>query len=188
MSKTSKGAIIAISIIVIIFGFLAASYNSLVKDKEEIDKQASNIDTQLQRRADLIPNLVNSVKGSMSNEQSAIDKVLESREKLINSKSMSEKANANSEVDSALKNLLVVAEAYPDLKSSSNFNTLMDELSGTENRIANARKKYNTAVNNYNSNIKTIPNCFVAKLLGYKEADYFKAKKGVDEVVQVDFK
>lgn len=187
MKKMSTGLIVFIVLIVLAIGFFVTNYNSMVDKSETVDAKFSDIDTQLQRRADLIPNLVSTVKGIMSHEQEAIEKVTDARTKLVNAKSVSEKANADNELTQALNNFLVVVEAYPDLKANTNFLNLMDELAGTENRIATARKNYNDAVKDYNSYIKKMPNSIVAGMFNFNEKEYFKATEGSDEVPKVNF-
>ena len=154
---------------------------------EAVDAKFSDIDTQLQRRADLIPNLVNSVKGYMAHEQSIIDSVTTARTKLVNASSVAEKAEADNELTKALNSLLVVVENYPDIKASSNFTQLMDELSGTENRIATARRDYNNAVKEYNTYIKKFPQFIIANMFNFEAKDYFEASESANEVPQVSF-
>lgn len=149
----SKAPIIVIAVIVIV-AILAVigvtQYNSLVGSSESVENQRANIDTMLQRRVDLIPNLVETVKGYAAHEKGAIDSVSNARSKLAGAQSMGDKANADSELSGALNKLLMVVENYPDLKANEQFQSLSDELAGTENRIAVARKDYNDAVKTYN--------------------------------------
>lgn len=187
MNKKIIGLGVVVAVLAIILGFFFTKYNEMVTLSEKIDSKYSDIDTQLQRRADLIPNLVNSVKGIMAHEQEAIEKITDARTKLVNAKGVEEKANADSELTQALNNFIVIAENYPDLKASTNYNTLMDELAGTENRIATSRKDYNDAVENYNSYIKKMPNSIIANMFNFKARDYFKVTEGADEVPQVNF-
>lgn len=187
MKKSSIVIIVVIAIIVILAIVLIANYNSIISVSEEVDNKFSTIDTQLQRRADLIPNLVNTVKGYTNQEQAVIDSVTDARAKLAGANSVEEKANADQELTSALNNLLVVVENYPDLKSSQNFINLSDELAGTENRIATARKDYNDAVREYNTKIKRFPTNIVSGMFGYGEKEYFQASEGSEEVPTVDF-
>ena len=187
MKKGLIGVGVFAAIVILVVAFFFEKYNTMVSLNEKIDSKYSDIDTYLQRRADLIPNLVNSVKGIMSHEQEAINKVTEARTKLVNASDITEKANADSELTKALNNFLVVVENYPDLKASANFTTLMDELSGSENRIATARKDYNDAVNEYNAFIKKIPNSIIANMFNFKEREYFKATENANEVPQVSF-
>ena len=149
-----KSLIVIIVIVLLLGGLLIGSYNGMVSKREAVDTAYSNLDVTLQRRADLIPNLVNTVKGYTSHETAAIEQVTNARTKYLNSSSTDEKIEANNEISKALSNLLVVVENYPDLKASTNFTQLSDELSGTENRIAVARRDYNDAVKTYNLSIK----------------------------------
>ena len=187
MKKISTGLIIVIVLVIAVIGFFLTNYNGMVNKSEKVDAKYSDIDTQLQRRTDLIPNLVNSVKGIMAHEQAAIDKITDARTKLVNAKSISEKADANSELTNALNSFIVIAESYPDLKANTNYTNLMDELAGTENRIATARKDYNDAVKDYNTYIKKMPNSIVAGIFNFNEKEYFKATEGANEVPQVNF-
>ena len=182
-----KGVIVVVAVIAFLSIIFVGKYNSMITMSEAVDAKFSDIDTQLQRRADLIPNLVASVKGIMSHEQTAIDKVTDARTKLVGAKNVSEKASANDELTAALNEFIVIAEAYPDLKANTNYTNLMDELAGTENRIATARKDYNDAVKDYNSYIKRMPNSLVAGMFNFSEKEYFKAAEGSNAVPQVDF-
>ena len=155
--------------------------------KEEVDNKFAAVDTQLQRRADLIPNLVNTVKGYAKQEQDVINSVTEARAKLAGATTVSDKAKADEELTSALNRLMVVVENYPDLKSSQNFIQLSDELSGTENRIATARRDYNEAVKEYNLKIKRFPTNLMAGMFGYSQRDYFEASEQSKEVPNVNF-
>ncbi|CDA15814.1 lemA family protein [Clostridium sp. CAG:571] len=163
MKKSNIILITVIAIIAIIVMFLVGSYNGLVSKSEAVDTELSNLDVMLQRRADLIPNLVNTVKGYTTHETEIINSITDAREKLINANSLEEKSNANNELTSSLNALMVVVENYPDLKSSQNFIQLSDELAGTENRVAVARRDYNSAVKNYNLKVKTFPGNILAR-------------------------
>ena len=183
------------TIILIVVGVIAAiivlslvgTYNGLVSKKENVTKQYSNLEVTLQRRADLIPNLVNTVKGFVAHEDEVIDKVTTARQNLVNAKSIDEKQKANDELTSSLNALMVIVENYPDLKSSENFRSLQDELAGTENRIAVARRDYNDAVNAYNSSIKRFPNNIISGMFGFSEEKYFEADVKAQEVPSVNF-
>ena len=166
---------------------LMSSYNGLVKAETEIDSVWANVESSYQRRADLIPNLVNTVKGYTDHETKAIEQVTEARTKYLNSASTDEKIEANNEISKALSNLLVVVENYPDLKASTNFTQLSDELSGTENRIAVARRDYNDAVKTYNLSIKQFPNSILAGMFGFDTATYFEASESSKDVPNVSF-
>ena len=187
MKKSTIAIIVVVVILIAIIAGLVSSYNGVVSLSEEVDNKFATIDTMLQRRADLIPNLVNTVKGYTNQEQSVIDSVTDARAKLAGANSVEEKANADQELTSALNNLLVVVENYPDLKSSQNFINLSDELAGTENRIATARKDHNDAVKEYNTKIKRFPTNIVSGMFGYGEKEYFQASEGSEEVPTVDF-
>lgn len=184
-----KGTIIAIVVgILVLLGILLISgNNSLVSMEAEVDAALANIDTNLQRRADLIPNLVNTVKGYTAHEQAAIDSVTEARANLAGASTVAEKAEADSALTTALNNLLVVVENYPDLKASANFTQLSDELAGTENRIAVARRDYNDAVKTYNTAIRKFPTSLIAGLFGFTQKDYFQAADGAQNVPNVEF-
>ena len=182
-----KSGIIILAIVAFLIILLIASYNGIVSKAEEVDNKFSAIDTQLQRRADLIPNLVNTVKGYASQEQEVINSVTEARAKLAGANTVSEKAEADGELTNALSRLMVVVENYPDLKSSQNFIQLSDELAGTENRIATARRDYNEAVKEYNLKIRKFPTNIMAGMFGYEQADYFEASEESQEVPNVSF-
>lgn len=184
-----KGMIIAIIVgLVVMLGIvLISANNNLVAMEAEVDAAFADIDTYLQRRADLIPNLVNTVKGYAAHEQEAIDSVTEARANLAGASTVEEKAAADSALTTALNNLLVIVENYPDLKASANFTQLADELAGTENRIATARRDYNDAVQNYNTAIRKFPNSLVAGLFGFAQKDYFQASDGAQNVPNVEF-
>ena len=187
MKKSTIVIIVVVVILVAIIAGLVSNYNGVVSLSEEVDNKFATIDTMLQRRADLIPNLVNTVKGYTNQEQAVIDSVTDARAKLAGANSVGEKANADQELSTALSNLLVVVENYPELKSSQNFINLSDELAGTENRIATARKDYNDAVREYNTKIKRFPTNIVSGMFGYGEREYFQASEGSEEVPTVDF-
>lgn len=178
------GVIVVIMLIVIMF---VGRYNGLVELQEKVNGEYANIEVQLERRADLIPNLVNTVKGYMSHEQDIIDSITSARENLLHASNPKEAAEADQQLTNAINALMVVVENYPDLKANANFISLQDELAGTENRIAVARKDYNDAVRDYNGKIKTIPNNIIASIAGFKEMDYFEANESKKEVPEVDF-
>ena len=187
MKKISTPLIVVIVIIVLGGLFFFSSYNGLVAAEENLNAKWSQIENQLQRRADLIPNLVNTVKGYASHEEAILTEVTRAREKLIGASGISEMAEANSEMSSALSRLLAIVENYPELKADANFRQLADELAGTENRIAVARMDYNNAVQQYNSRIRRFPTAIVAGMFGFEKRDYFEAKEGADQAPIVDF-
>ncbi len=177
--------VIAVVALLVVFGF--SSYNSLVGMNENVNGKWSQIENMLQRRADLIPNLVSTVKGYAAHEQQAIAAVADARAKLAGAAGPAAKAQADGELSSALSRLLVVVENYPNLKADQNFRGLMDELSGTENRIAVARKDYNDAVQGYNTKIRSLPTSIFAGMMGFGPKEYFRAEEGAKQVPQVKF-
>jgi len=186
-----KGLLITIIVIVaiLLIGGIAigSTYNSILRKSEDVNQKFSNIDTQLQRRSDLIPNLINTVKGYMTHEQDAIKLVTDARSKLAGASTIEEKAEANSELSSALGRLMVVVENYPDLKASQNFIQLSDELAGTENRVRNARGEYNEAVKEYNLSIQKFPANIIAGMFNFEKKPYFEADEGSSKVPEVNF-
>lgn len=187
MKKILTPLIIIGFVIVIIGVTMIGPYNKLVGMDEDTNTALSNIDNQLQRRVDLIPNLVNTVKGYAKHEEDVFKQVSDARSKLAGASTPKEKAEANGEVNSALSRLLAISENYPDLKADKQFTGLRDELAGTENRIAVARNDYNTSVNKYNQAIRHFPTTIVAKLFGFDKKEYFKAESGADKAPKVDF-
>lgn len=186
--KKSSIVLIIVGVIIVLFGsILIGSYNKMVTSKENVTTAYSNLDVMLERRADLIPNLVNTVKGYTSHEKEIIDKITKARENLVNASSIDDKAKANDELTSSLNALLVVVENYPDLKSSTNFTQLSDELAGTENRISTARRDYNNTVKEYNLLIKKFPTNLLAGVFGFSEEKYFEADEQKKDVPNVSF-
>ncbi len=183
-----KKLLIGVAVLAVLFIFpLVSAYNRLVSLREQVDLYWSQIETQMQRRADLIPNLVNTVKGYASHEKEIFKYVADARAKLAGARTRQERIQANAQLDAALSRLLAVIENYPQLKADQTFIRLMDELAGTENRIAVARIRYNEAVRNYNIAIKKFPTNIVARLFGFQEQPYFKAEQGKTEVPKVKF-
>lgn len=187
MKKENLGLIVIVAIVIILGMMLIGSYNGLVTKQERVDNSYSNLDIMLQRRADLIPNLVSTVKGYMTHESDVVGKVTEARNKLMNANGINEKSEADRELSNSLNALMVVVENYPDLKASANFTQLTDELAGTENRIAVARRDYNEAVKNFNTDIKRFPNNLLAGMFGFEKSEYFQASEGSTEVPNVSF-
>ena len=164
--------------------------NSLVSLKEDVEMQQSQIETTLQRRSDLIPNLVATVKGYANHEEEVFTEIADARSKLagsIESGDMKSLSEANNALDSALGRLLAISENYPDLKASEQFIALQDELAGTENRIAVARQHYNEKLNTYNTTVQRFPTSIVAGMSGYYPMQYFEADESAKKVPKVDF-
>lgn len=187
MKKGNTVLLVIIAVIIVVALALGGSYNSIVTLEENVNSEFSNVSVMLERRADLIPNLVSTVKGYASHEQSAIDSVTKARENLLQAKTIEEKGEANNELTSALNALMVIVENYPDLKANQNFIQLSDELAGTENRIATARRDYNDAVKAYNSKVKKFPTNLIAGMFGFSEKDYFEVEPSKTEVPKVEF-
>lgn len=183
----NKGLWIVLAVVAVLAIGIFSSYNGLVSMNENVNGKWSQIDNQLQRRSDLIPNLVNTVKGYASHEQAAIQAVSDARAKLAGAQGPAAKAQANADMNGALSRLLMVAENYPNLKADASFKQLMDELAGTENRIAVARKDYNDAVQGYNTKIKSLPTSLFAGAFGFTAKEYFKVDEAAKAVPQVKF-
>lgn len=180
------GVLGAVALIVV--GTVIGSRNRLVAADENITESWSQVENVLQRRNDLIPNLVNTVKGFAKQEKEIFTQIAEARSKLGGARTIPEKINANQEMSSALSRLLVVVERYPDLKSNTNFMALQDELSGTENRIAVERRRYNETVRSYNLLVRQFPSNIAAGLFGFEKKDiYFEAEEGAKAVPKVEF-
>lgn len=167
---------------------LIASYNNIVSLHESIAAKWAQVDNQIQRRADLIPNLVNTVKGYAAHEKTVFEDVTKARSQWAGARTVDEKAAAAGTMDSALARLIAVAENYPQLKADGTFLRLMDELSGAENRVAVERMRYNEAVRGFNVTVRRFPGNIVARVFGYKPAtEYFRAEERAKEVPQVVF-
>jgi LemA protein len=182
-----KALIAVIVIVVLIGGALMGSYNGLVSANENVTGQWSQVENQLQRRNDLIPNLVNTVKGYAAHESKVYTDVANARAKLAGARTVADAAAASGELDGALSRLLAIAENYPQLKANTNFLQLQDELAGTENRIAVARRDYNNAVQSFNARIKSFPTNILAGMFGFSAREYFKADEQARTVPQVKF-
>jgi len=183
-----KKTIIIILIIVVAAAlFLFSYYNKFVTASENIDGQWAQVETQYQRRFDLIPNLVESVKGIMTQEQEVFGNIADARTKYAGAASIDEKAAAAGEVESALARLLVIMENYPELKSAENVQSLMAQLEGTENRISVERKRFNDIVRDYNVMVKRFPGNILAGIFGFDERNYFEAAEGAETAPTVEF-
>ncbi len=188
MGKKIITILIIIALLILIpFIWLKSTYNSLVKLDEEVKASWAQVENQLQRRLDLIPNLVETVKGYAKHERELLTKITEARAKVGQARSIKEKIEANNELTSALGRLLLVVENYPNLKASENFIRLQDELAGTENRIAVERRRYNEAVKRYNIKIRSFPTNLIASLFGFKKATFFQIPPEAKKVPKVKF-
>jgi len=179
--------VLGLIVVVVGGGILASRYNAMVTANESVDAAWAQVENVLQRRADLIPNLVETVKGFAAQEKEIFTQVADARGRLAGAASPREAAAANAGLTSALGRLLAIAENYPDLKSNENFIRLQDELAGTENRIAVERRRYNETVRAYNTRIKRFPDKLLAGPFGFDEREYFEAEEGASEVPQVEF-
>jgi len=187
-----KIGLVIVVILLILALFLGSAYvsrrNQMAIKREAVNAAWAQVDVVLQRRADLIPNLVQTVKGFAVHEEQVFSEIAQARSALIGARTPSEKIAANGALDSALSRLLVITENYPQLKSNENFLRLQDELAGTENRIAVERRRYNEAVQDYNTYISLFPNSLVASLSGFTRNDaYFKTEEGARTAPKVNF-
>lgn len=161
-------------------------YNSLIGKTQAVDNQWAQVETQYQRRFDLIPNLVNSVKGMMTQEQAVFGQIAEARTRYAGAGTVEEKVKAAGQLESALGRLLVIMENYPELRSAENVSQLMDELSGTENRISVERRRYNDLVRDYNTTIKKFPANLIAGTFGFSQRLFFEAAEGAEQAPEVN--
>lgn len=187
-----KAVIVVLVVILLLAFMLGSAYvsrrNQMAIKREALNAAWAQVDVVLQRRADLIPNLVETVKGYAAQEQKVFGDIAAARAALVGAKTPADKIAANGQLDSALSRLLVVVENYPQLKSNENFMRLQDELAGTENRIAVERRRYNEAVQDYNTYISLFPNSLVASLAGFTRNDaYFKTEEGARQAPRVNF-
>jgi LemA protein len=187
MKKSLIALLVIVLVIVAIGGSIISKYNALVSLSEQVNEAESQIENQLQRRNDLIPNLVETVKGYASQEKEIFESVADARSKLIGATGITEKAEADATLSSSLSRLLAISESYPELKSNENFIQLSDELAGTENRIAVARQSYNGVARTFNTSVKQFPMNIFAGMFGFDTVDYFEAAEGADAVPTVDF-
>jgi LemA protein len=188
MAKTWIIIVVVVLILLGVFGQYIGVKNTLVAKNEAVKAAWSQVDIVLQRRADLIPNLVETVKGIAQQEQTVFGDIAKARSALLSAGTPSDKIAANQQLDGALGRLLAIVENYPQLKSNENFLRLQDELAGTENRIAVERKRYNDALQDYNTYIQQFPASIYAKWAGFKPNDaYFTASEGSRQVPKVNF-
>jgi len=181
------GLLVVAGIILLILLFIWALYNGLVRSKMRVGEAWSGIDVQLKRRSSLIPNLVETVKGYAAHEREVFEKVTQARSALMGAQGPAEAAQANSQLTSALKTLFAVAEAYPQLRATENFQKLQSELSDIEAKIAYARQFYNSNVMDFNTKIRLFPNVLLAGPLGFREASFFAATEEEKADIKVSF-
>lgn len=184
-----KGFLIGLAVVVVVAAVaIGGFYNTIVSQHENITAKWAQVDNQLQRRSDLIPNLVNTVKGYAAHEKTVFEEVTKARSQWTGAATVDDKVKAAGSMDTALARLLLVVENYPQLKADQTFLRLMDELSGTENRIAVERMRYNQAVMDYNVTVRRFPGNIVAGMFGYKPAtEYFKAEEKARTAPDVKF-
>lgn len=188
MKKGLIALIVVGAVLLTVILAVVGGYNGLVDKQEAVNTAQSQISNQLQRRADLIPNFVNTVKGYADYEKSTYTAVTEARAAVSKANTITEQQEASEQLDKAVSIWVnAITEAYPDLKAVEQFTALTDELSGTENRIAVARKDYNDAAKSYNTAIRKFPKNIIASLFGFEKADYFEAAEGTDKVPEVSF-
>ena len=180
--------VVVLIVLIVIVGFvLALMYNRLVRLRNRIENAWSQIDVQLQRRHDLIPNLVETVKGYATHEKGVLEGVTQARANALNAQGPADKAAAENVLTGALKSLFAVSEAYPDLKANQNFLALQEELSATEDKVAYSRQFYNDSVRSYNTSIESFPTNLMAKQFGFDEREYYEAGDDARGSVQVKF-
>lgn len=196
MKKKFIPIIIVLAIVVILIAWAVSAYNGLVVKDEACSKQWSKVESQYQRRMDLIPNLVNTVKGYASHEEATLLKVIEARNQAsqvkIDAENMTQEQLNNFQqsqenLSSAIRGLNIVVEKYPDLKANQNFLELQSQLEGTENRIAVERQRYSDVVNEYNTSVRRFPNSVFASMFGFDKKPYFEAQSGAENAPKVEF-
>ena len=192
----NKGLWIVLAVLAVVIVWGVSTYNGFVTRSEKVDNAWSQVENQYQRRLDLIPNLVNTVKGYAAHEQQTFEQVVEARAKAtqvvvdaerLTAEQLAEYNEAQGAVGAALGRLMAIGEAYPELKASNNFMELQAQLEGTENRIAVARKDFNEAVKAYNINTKRFPSNLIANMFGYEAKAYFESKAGAENAPAVEF-
>ena len=194
--KRKGWIILAVAAVLVIgtYSWLKGSYNDMVLRREAATAQLGNVENQYQRRMDLIPNLVNTVKGYASHEQNTLSEGVEARAQATQTRidvndaaAMARFAQAQGELSSALSRLMAISESYPDLKASQNFRDLQTQLEGTENRIAVERRKYNEAAQSFNTYVKMFPRNLLADMFGFAPLNYFEAQQGAEKAPEVQF-
>lgn len=179
------GAIVLLAVIIVGWGI--SSYNGLVDAQTQVQNKASDIQAQLQRRNDLVPNLVNTVKGYATHEETVFKEVADAQAKLAGATTIQDQGEASGELTNALNHLLAITVNYPDLKANQNFITLQDQLEGTENRISVARQDYNAAVQTYNAKVRRFPSSIIAGMNGFKTEESFQASDSAQSAPVVSF-
>jgi LemA protein len=179
--------VVLVVLVVAVLLYGVVSYNGLVRLKNRVESAWAQIEVQLNRRHDLIPNLVETVKGYATHEQETLENVITARNRAVSASTPGEQAQAEKAVSGALANVFALSEAYPDLKANQSFLALQNELSETEDRIAYARQYYNDAVNQYNTKIETFPTVFIARSAGFGAREYFQAEGDARGPVKVEF-
>ena len=191
MAAKFDNRLIAVILVVVILGiglWLVGTYNALIALDQNVNTKWAQVETQYQRRVDLIPNLVSTVEGYMVHERETLTQITQLRSQWASAQTTEEKVQVANQLEGTISKPLLVAENYPDLKASANFLALQDELAGTENRIAVERSRYNEAVRNYNTGILIFPNNIIAGMFGFGERDYFEATTaGAETAPTVDF-
>jgi LemA protein len=186
-ARMSLPIIIIIAVVVVLVIAVLLIYNSLVRNRLHVHEAWSGVQVQLQRRASLIPNLVETVKGYAGHERETLDSVTRARAQLQSATTPAAAAEANNMLTQTLRSLFAVAEAYPDLKANQNFLDLQDQLQDTEDKIAYARNYYNARVLSYNTSIATVPNVFIAGAFGFEPEEFFEAEEASQQEVRVSF-
>ncbi len=176
-----------IGILVLLVLYFIGTYNSLIVLRTRIKEAFSGIDVQLKRRTDLIPNLIETVKGYAKHEKSIFENVTKARSALVKAETPEEKARANNQLNGALKGLFAVAEAYPQLQASANFQDLQKQLADTEDKIAYSRQFYNSNVLDFNTKVQVFPSNIIANMLGFKQEAFFEVEEGDKKKVEVKF-
>ncbi len=182
-----QGFLVALVIVVAVAIWIAGVYNSLVSARNKVKNAFAQIDTQLQRRFDLIPNLVETVKGYASHEKELLENITASRSGYMNAHTNGEKMAADNQLTSTLKTLFAVSENYPDLKANQNFAKLQDDLKGTEDKVAFSRQFYNDSVTIYNNKLQMFPSNIIANMFNFKEEELFKTDEAAKEAPKVQF-
>jgi len=179
--------IILIAVLAVVVLYVIFVYNNLNQSKVRIKEAHSGIEVQMKRRADLVPNLVNTVKGYATHESGVFERVSEAREKMLSAQGVKQEAEANNMLTESLKSIFAIAENYPDLKASQNFGSLQTELSDIEAKISYARQFYNNTVTAYNMVIVSFPSNLIASIFNFKSEEFFDAEEGIEKPVEVKF-